>query len=391
MIRVLDLFCGAGGLSLGFELAGCQVVAAVDADPVASETYRLQNPHIPLFTEDVRQIKGAQLLAAAGWPIDLVIGGPSCQGFSTHGKRDPNDPRNYLFKEFVRLVKEVGPSWVVMENVKGLLTYDRGRYRDEIHASFRRIGYRVESRVLRAADFGVPQFRERVFFIATRTDLPITFPAPTHCPPESAPILSLQPYVTVEDAIGDLDQIGVEGEAVEYQAAPKTTFQRYARRHAPKHLTLHRARRVSDLAMSIIKRVPQGAGIRAIPPRQLPERFRRMRTISTGALRKDCTTLYYRLHWHKPSYTITCYFTNVSSGPFVHPTEHRALTPREAARLQTFPDRYRFFDKQVQRQIGNAVPPLLARAVATEVVRKFERAAAGHGKEADLLAYASAV
>ena len=123
--------------------------------------------------------------------------------------------------------------------------------------------------------------------------------------------------------------------------------------------------------MSIITRVPQGAGIRAIPLKHLPERFHRMRTISTGALRRDCTTLYYRLSWQKPSYTITCYFTNVSSGPFVHPSEHRALTPREAARLQSFPDGYHFFDKQVQRQIGNAVPPLLAKAVAREVLAKF--------------------
>ncbi|MGE3779432.1 MAG: DNA cytosine methyltransferase [Pirellulaceae bacterium] len=391
MLRVVDLFCGAGGLSFGFELAGCQVVAAVDADPVASETYRLQNPNVPLFTEDVRQLKGTHLQQAAGGRVDLVIGGPSCQGFSTHGKRDPNDPRNYLFKEFVRLVKELAPSWVVMENVKGLLTYDRGRYRDEIHASFRRIGYRVESRVLRAVDFGVPQFRERLFFIATRTDLPITFPAPTHCSPETAPILGLQPYVTVEDAICDLDPIGEEGNSSEYRCAPLNAFQRYARRHSPKQLTLHRARRVSDLAMSIIRRVPQGAGIRSIPPRQLPERFRRMRTISTGALRKDCTTLYYRLSLSKPSYTITCYFTNVSSGPFVHPTENRALTPREAARLQSFPDRYRFVDKQVQRQIGNAVPPLLAKAVAVEVVKKFDAASDRDTDEHVSLSYASAV
>ena len=96
-----------------------------------------------------------------------------------------------------------------------------------------------------------------------------------------------------------------------------------------------------------------------------------MRTISTGALRRDCTTLYHRLAWSKPSYTITCYFTNVSSGPFVHPSEHRALTPREAARLQTFSDNYRFVDKQIQRQIGNAVPPLLAKAVAAEVVAQL--------------------
>jgi DNA (cytosine-5)-methyltransferase 1 len=195
-------------------------------------------------------------------------------------------------------------------------------------------------------------------------------------------MLGLTPYVTVQDAIGDLDPIGEEGEATEYFSPPKTAFQRYARRKAPKRLSLQRARRVSDLAMSIIVRVPQGNGIRAIPPRHLPERFRRMRTISTGALRQDCTTLYYRLSWAKPSYTITCYFTNVSSGPFVHPSANRSLTPREAARLQSFPDRYRFVEKQVQRQIGNAVPPLLARAVATEIAGKFDNDADRDGEAA---------
>ena len=144
--------------------------------PFPPKTYRLQNPDTPFFVEDVRQIKGKHIRRAAGGQVDLVIGGPSCQGYSTHGKRDQNDARNYLFREFVRIVKEIGPSWVVMENVKGLLTYDRGRYRDEIHASFQRIGYRIDSRVLKAVDFGVPQFRERLFFIATKTDLPITFP-----------------------------------------------------------------------------------------------------------------------------------------------------------------------------------------------------------------------
>ena len=371
MPTVVDLFCGAGGLSHGFELAGFRVGAAVDADPVAAATYGLQNPTVPLFTDDVRTIKGKQLLRAAGGYVDLVIGGPSCQGFSTHGKRDAGDPRNYLFKEFVRLVKELEPSWVVMENVKGLLTYDKGRYRDEIHASFKKIGYRIESRVLRAVDFGVPQFRERLFFIATRTDLPIHFPTPTHCSPDLAPIHGLSPYVTVQEAIGDLPLIGEEGESTNYTAGPDNSFQRYSRRYARKSLTLHRARRVSKLSMSIIPHVPQGSGIRAIPPHLLPERFQRMRTISTGALRKDCTTLYHRLSWERPSYTITCYFTNVSSGPFVHPTANRALTPREAARLQSFPDRYRFFDKNVQRQIGNAVPPLLAKAVAAEISAAF--------------------
>jgi DNA (cytosine-5)-methyltransferase 1 len=269
------------------------------------------------------------------------------------------------------LVREIGPEWVVMENVKGLLTYDNGRYRDEIHASLLAAGYRVESRLLRAVDYGVPQFRERLFFIATRTGLPISFPAPTHCPPDVAPLLGLSPYVTVQDALSDLPAIGDEGEAFEYDSPPRNDFQRFVRRRARKTLSLHRARRVSDLAMSIIRRVPEGKGLRSIPPGDLPDRFRRMRTIRNGQLRRDCTTLYYRLAWDRPAYTITCYFTNVSSGPFVHPNQNRALTPREAARLQSFPDRYEFFDKNVQRQVGNAVPPLLARAVALEVARKF--------------------
>jgi DNA (cytosine-5)-methyltransferase 1 len=365
---VVDLFCGAGGLSYGFELAGFDVVAAVDFDPIAAATYRQRNPEIPFFEADIATITGRALADAAGRDIDVVIGGPSCQGFSTHGKRDPNDPRNFLFKHFVRIVNELRPLFVVMENVRGLLTYDKGHYRQEIHAAFANIGYRIDSRVLRAVEYGVPQLRERVFFIATRTNAQIAFPAPTHCPPEEVVLTGLQPYVTVRDALGDLFAIGEEGEETRYAAPPQTDFQRYVRKATKAStLTLHRARRVSDLAYSIINKIPPGRGLRAIPPNQLPERFKRMRTISTGALRRDCTTLYHRLSWDKPAYTITCYFNNVSSGPFVHPEENRALTPREGARLQSFPDDYVFVDKQLYRQIGNAVPPLLAAAVAKRV------------------------
>jgi DNA (cytosine-5)-methyltransferase 1 len=365
---VLDLFCGAGGLSYGFELAGFNVGAALDFDPIALETYRQNNPDIPVLQRDVASVSGKELGHIVGRDIDVVIGGPSCQGFSTHGKRDPNDSRNFLFKHFVRIVNEIQPAWVVMENVKGLLTYDQGRYRDLIHRSFERIGYRIESRVLRAADYGVPQFRERLFFLATRTKSEIVFPTPTHCPPDQAAMTGLKPYVTVWEAIGDLPDLGTSGSSDEYANRALTDYQRYARSKSPRRLTLHRARPISPLAMSLVRKIKQGGGIRSIPVRQLPERFRKMRKISTGAYRRDCTTLYYRLSWDRPSYTITTYFTNVSSGPFVHPSQNRALTPREAARLQSFPDTYEFFDKMVPRQIGNAVPPLLARAVASEII-----------------------
>ncbi len=365
---IVDLFCGAGGLSYGFEMAGFQVVAALDFDPVAAATYRLRNPHVPFFETDIAMVTGRSLVEAAGCEIDVVIGGPSCQGFSTHGKRDANDPRNLLFKHFVRIVNEIRPLFVVMENVRGLLTYDKGQYREEIHVAFQKIGYRIESRVLRAVEYGVPQMRERVFFIATRTNAEIAFPAPTHCPPDMTTLTGLQPYVTVRDALSDLLDIGDKGSSTAYATPPQTDFQRYVRESAKAGgLTLHRARPVSPLAYSIITKIPPGQGLRSIPPHQLPERFQRMRTISTGALRRDCTTLYHRLSWNKPAYTITCNFNNVSSGPFVHPDAHRALTPREGARLQSFPDDYVFVDRQLYRQIGNAVPPLLAAAVAKRV------------------------
>jgi len=189
---VLDLFCGAGGLSYGLGLAGFDIGAALDFDPVAIETYRQNHPNIPALLRDVATVSGRELQTLVGREIDVIAGGPSCQGFSTHGKRDPNDARNFLFKHFVRIVNEIQPAWVIMENVKGLLTYDRGRYRDLIHKSFERIGYRIESRILRAADYGVPQFRERLFFLATRTDAPIAFPAPTHCPLEQSEITGLK-------------------------------------------------------------------------------------------------------------------------------------------------------------------------------------------------------
>jgi DNA (cytosine-5)-methyltransferase 1 len=365
----IDIFAGAGGISQGFREAGFDVAFAVDSDPVACETFARNHPGTWVACEQVEKVNWPAIVKKVG-PIDIVIGGPSCQGFSTHGKRDPNDPRNFLFAQFVKAVATIRPSWVVMENVKGLLTYDKGRYREEIVRAFRRVGYDVKVQTLLAANYGVPQHRERLFFLATNTGLSIDFPAPTHAPPDIAPILGLPAFVSVEEALGDLPRLGEQGEATAYSSPPWTAYQRYVR-DGSESLTLHRARRVSDFAMKIIERIPPGSGIRHLPESKLPPRFRRMRKVSSGKLRHDCTTLYYRLRPDRPAYTITCYFTNVSSGPFVHPRENRALTPREAARLQSFKDTYNFADPQVARQIGNAVPPMLARAVALHLAGKM--------------------
>jgi DNA (cytosine-5)-methyltransferase 1 len=306
--------------------------------------------------------------------VDLIAGGPSCQGFSTHGKRIEDDPRNFLFKEFVRIVGEVRPKYFLMENVKGLLAYSKGYFKNLIEDSFGAIGYRVTASMLCAADYGVPQLRHRVVFLGTRIDnAPLTFPVPTHGPDRR------RPYVTVQEAIGDLPLIEGDFERTEwdYVSRPLSAFQRYARAGARGLVTLHQSHALSPQAARIARYVKQGLGLRSVPSHVMPDRFKKMRRISNGNLRKDCTTLYFRLSLDRPSYTITTHYRNVASGPFLHPWEDRPISHREAARFMSFPDRFVFGGAGIPRQIGNAVPPLLAEAVANAVLRMLEHTSDG--------------
>lgn len=367
----IDLFCGAGGLSLGLEWAGFDVRAGIDFDEHALGTLE-ENLGTPSLLADAREVTGRELLDLAGTDqVDLVAGGPSCQGFSTHGKRLEDDERNFLYREFLRLVDEISPTTILMENVKGLLISGGGRFRQQVEESFAELGYRVSGALLLAADYGVPQRRERVFFIGSRLDEELALPTPTFGDPDSLLVKkgNLRPYRTVADAISDLPVLGDEHreEPTGYAAPPANDFQRLMRDGCDEVYN-HVAKPVSEHAYSIISRVGQGEGIRAIPEENLPDRFKSMRRISNGNLRRDCTTLYYRLREDQPSYTITCYFTNVSSGAFTHPQVHRAITPREAARLQGFPDWFRFTGSYIPRQIGNAVPPLLGQAVGEAIM-----------------------
>jgi DNA (cytosine-5)-methyltransferase 1 len=371
---VIDLFCGAGGLSEGLKQAGFRPVVGVDFDKHAAATYRHNHPGVPVIEGNVEHVTGSQLMVLAGTnEIDLIAGGPSCQGFSTHGKRMQDDPRNFLFKHFVRLVDEVRPKMFLMENVKGMLTYGKGAFRRQIETAFAEIGYRTDFAQVLAADYGVPQMRHRILFIGTRIDgLRLSFPNPTHGDPNQG----LKPYVTVQDAIGDLPLIGSDyrNEAREYATPPRGPYQVYCRAGAPTRVTKHVGRPLSKQAQALARHIVQGAGLRSAPVDVLPARFKKMRTISTGALRKDCTTLYYRLDPSRPSYTITCNYKNVASGPFLHPWEDRAISHREAARFMSFPDHYQFMGASFPRQIGNAVPPLLARAIGEEILRSLTAA-----------------
>jgi DNA (cytosine-5)-methyltransferase 1 len=366
---LVDLFCGAGGLSLGLQQAGYRPVFAVDFDRHAISTYKRNHPHVTAVEKDIADVTAAEIRAAAGGrTIDLIAGGPSCQGFSTHGKRVEDDPRNFLFHHFVRLVREVRPKFFLMENVKGLLTFRGGYFRELIMREFAAAGYKVDSRVVSAADYGVPQLRHRIVFIGTRTKAAISFPEPTHG--ENG--FFLKPYVSINDALSDLPLLGQDLSTTErhYDSAPANAFQRYVREGKRKNtVSLHYTKPLSALSSQIIRHVQEGAGLRSIEPHLLPARFQKMRKIKNGALRRDCTTLYFRPLRSKPSYTITCNFRNVASGPFVHPVENRGLTYREAARLMSFPDSYVFEGAMLPRQIGNAVPPLMGKALGDHLLK----------------------
>lgn len=359
----IDLFCGAGGLSYGLELAGFNTIAAVDFDKNATTTFKENHPDSVVITEDISKLDTSTLTKLLdGQELDLLAGGPSCQGYSTHGKRDQNDPRNFLFEHYLRIAETLRPKWILIENVQGLLTYNNGYFKKVILSKLESMGYHAEARVLNTADYGVPQLRKRIFFIATRTNQKITFPAATHSGDAKSGLI---PYLTVGEALEDLPP-GFSSE-LNYVCGAKTSFQKYLRGKS-KALNLHTARPLSDQANSIAKYVKEGYGLRSVPNEFLPDRFKKMRTIGNGELRKDCTTLYHRLSRYKPSYTITTNFRNIASGPFLHPTEDRSITPREAARLMTFPDDYVFSGTGIPRQIGNAVPPLMAKAVGEHLL-----------------------
>jgi DNA (cytosine-5)-methyltransferase 1 len=365
----IDLFCGSGGLSLGLEMAGFRTLLGIDFDPYAIETFSKNRPEATAVRDDIRSVRAEDILRHAGnRKIDLIAGGPSCQGFSTHGKRQSEDPRNFLFKEFFRVVGAVKPPFVMLENVKGLLTYDQGHFRKLIEDCFHEHGYTVKSKVVCAADYGVPQLRHRIVFLGTRLPIDITFPKATH---GERSILDpdLKPYVTVEEALGDLPSLGSDflRPVSRYRSTPKNSFQAYARRDTGSTVELHQANELSAYSQEIAKLVSEGSGLRSIKPGLLPERFQKMRRIKDGSLRSDCTTLYHRLSRKRPAYTITCNFRNIASGPFLHPTEDRSLSYREAARLMSFPDNYYFSTVGLARQIGNAVPPLMAKAFGEHI------------------------
>lgn len=367
-MTVIDLFCGAGGLSEGFRQAGFRVLAGQDFDEQAGATFAATHPEATFVGGPIQDVTPQQLLKAAGvkrGEIDVIVGGPPCQGYSVYNhQRGDNDPRAGLFKEYLRIVKGIQPRWLVMENVTGITSIAGGKIVNEIFEGMKSLGYHVEMKVLKAEEYGVPQERRRVFFIATRTDAPILFPQPTHGP-------GLLPFVTVWDAISDLPKLE-NGDAScprPYAKKPQNGYQALLRGDCT-IVQNHSASKLSRVNEERMLHIPPGGSWRDIPQSLLPAGMRR-------AKRSDHTKRYGRPKKSDLACTILTK-CDVHWGAYIHPVQNRALTVREAARLQSFPDFFAFKGSRTEQyvQVGNAVPPLLGKRVAESILLASKMAGA---------------
>lgn len=370
----IDLFSGAGGITLGLSNAGFNVVFCSDVDSACEATHLRNFPNIPFARTEIQTLRGKDVLKAAGLKageLDLLIGGPPCQGFSIIGQREIWDPRNGLFHEFLRIAKELKPRCVVIENVTGLATLEKGAVLREIGRAFNDAGYSVECAELLAAQYGVPQMRWRMFFIGWRFDEGKRggFPLPTHGKAgigDLVPNRTISPelsagFVTIAQAIGDLPVIEGGETATAYRCAPQSDYQE-AMRAGSKMVANHYAARLSKQNLDRIRFLKPGQDWRDLPHHLLPAGMQR-------ALRKDHTRRYRRMQWNGIARSIITRFRDPKSGEYIHPEQHRTISIREAARIQSFPDWFVFeggYSEQYD-QVGNAVPPLLARAVAKEL------------------------
>lgn len=356
---VIDLFCGAGGLSEGFRQAGCQVLAGNDFDEAAGETFAKTHSEAVFLPGPIQNYTAQQLLKAGALKreqLDCLVGGPPCQGYSVynHG-RGLHDDRSSLYHEYLRVVEGVRPKWVVLENVTGMTSVDGGSPVAAILYGLRRLGYYVEKKILKAEEYGIPQERRRLLFIGNRTGQPINWPTPTHGD-------GLLPFVTVRDAIGDLPVLknGENRENAEYRTAPASEFQRILRGNA-RYVLNHSAPKLAPINIKRMDYIPEGGSWRDIPHALLPTGMKK-------AKRSDHTKRYGRLRWNGLASTILTK-CDLHWGAYIHPSQSRSISVREAARFQSFPDWFVFQGSRTEQyiQVGNAVPPLLARKIAETI------------------------
>lgn len=353
--RVLDLFCGAGGFSLGFKMANFDIVGGIDFDQEALDTHKLNFKDGFHFCGDISELDDEFVLENFDGKVDVVIGGPPCQGFSMANMKQKDiecDDRNKLFYEFIRFVKLLKPKAFVMENVPQILTKNKGYVKEVMMNVMDNLGYNVNVKVLVASDYGVPQRRRRAFFVGISKDLGKTFDFTN---------IEKQPIVTVEDAISDIytfdkkyEQLTVD-DKINLDIEPNSDFQTIMRKDSDGILYNHNIRYPKEIVQKRIEYVPEGGNWKDVPE-ELWDTIRNNRHSSS----------YRRLNSKDVSITIDTGCMN-----YFHPKYNRVPTVRESARIQSFPDNFIFTGGQGAqfRQVGNAVPPLLSYAIAKTLKR----------------------
>ena len=343
----VDLFSGAGGMSLGAQSAGIHVNVAIEADTRAAQTFSQNHPGVTVLNKPIQEVTNSDL-GNLGRPL-IVFGGPPCQGFSTSNQRtrSSQNPANWLFRQYLRIIKVIRPDFVVFENVTGMLHTEGGHFLEAVLEGFSGLQYQTRQFVLNAMEYGIPQNRSRLFIVATRAVSTIPIPKP------------LGRIVTVRDAIGDLPVLrnGASTDVRSYRCAPISEYATEMR-GALSSCSNHFVSRNSAHILERYKHVPEGGNWTHIPAHLMTNYADRFRC-HTG--------IYRRLSRNKPSIVIGNFRKNM----LIHPTQNRGLSIREAARLQSFPDNYVFTGSIgfQQQQVGNAVPPKLAEAVFHAVCR----------------------
>jgi len=338
--KVLDLFCGCGGISLGFEKAGFEIKLGIDIWEPALVTFEKNHSSSKTICGDISEIPPSTIkneFLKDG--VDVIIGGPPCQGFSISGKRDVNDPRNKLYQSFVSYVEYFKPKVFVMENVPNLVSMNKGLVKDEIIKEFENIGYKVTYKILLASDYGVPQNRKRVFFIGLlngKNDF--SFPLTTHS----------EVKITSAQAISDLPEFELENGSI-YNTKHQSEYQKLIRYNS-EGIYNHQTTKHTESTKKMIALVPDGGNYKS-----LPKELQEIRKVNIA---------WTRLNSKKPSFTI-----DTGHRHHFHYKFNRTPTVREAARIQSFPDSFIFYGSKTaqEKQVGNAVPPLLAEVLAQSI------------------------
>lgn len=345
--NVIDLFCGAGGLSLGFENAGFKSILAIDFWAPAIETYNNNRSNKVGQVQDITKLDKEFFEQFDIKNLSGVIGGPPCQGFSLAGKRVIDDDRNKLYRDYFRVLEILKPDFFLMENVVGLTNLNGGAIKEDIIRRADLIGYHVSYKILCASDYGVPQNRRRVIFIGIKKEIydkkgEFVFPEQKNY------------QVTCLEALSDLPNLDEGQDKTQYVCEPQSDYQRLMRKNSVE-VHNHEQSKHSEETIKAISYVPQGGGMRDIP-------------IEIRGDRKY-SSLLRRMDSSKPSQTV-----DTGHRTYFHYKENRVISVREAARLQSFPDDYIFYTgKQNQyKQVGNAVPPILAYELAKSIIKYFE-------------------